>query len=187
MPGKTGPVTVEGKTRARANSTGYGLRSTRVLSCRREKCIYFQTCEAPNRLSEKWAKQVYGDPCLLETDLMEKWRASDYRWDRFDPDKPEVCQVLESLIIATVLKNRAERAIGVACNCDIVQAQLIFMDIAQSPDQDEVKKLYSYYLRAKGRWWTAFKRAAPYLRGMIEVEKYKLRCLQSFKKSKSAT
>lgn len=186
MSGKTGPVTVEGKARSRTNSTRYGLRSTRILCCRREQCVYFQVCKAPARLPEKWAAQAYGDPCLLESGLIEKWRASDYKKEYFNPGNSKEREILESLIIGTVLKNRAEMALASLCGGDLFQAHVIALSHADTMEVREIKKIYSYYLRSKGRWWRAFQNAVPYIKGFIANDKFKRECDEFMKARKES-
>lgn len=172
-----GPKTAAGKLRSRANSTKFGLRTTQPMICRRDRCRMFPICAAPSLLSAEWSRQKYGDPCLLEADLSSKWRAAELRKDHFDPDKPDERQLLEDLIATANLKERAQRALALKCNGDLLRAQLIYIGGLEDPDEVEIKRLYRYYIRHRNRWNKALERALPTIRGIQAIQRYKERIM----------
>lgn len=109
-------------------------------------------CTASDMMPEEWAKQNYGDPCLIEMDFASKCRESDFRNKIVDPTNPAQCKIQESFIAAYVYQKRVKRAIWCYCDNDSVKDLHIDSGIALDdyPDSVKMKRLNAYLRRAEG-------------------------------------
>lgn len=163
MPGRTGPRTEKGKRRSSLNRLSHGLRVNGPLPCRKDACFYRSQCRVSEKQPERWAALEYGSPCATEADLVAAWRASDTGPGKFSKDSPVEMKQLENIIVSSLLRDRATRALHI------------------EGDGDNRLVCY-YYNRSSAKRRSAYAAAMPLLRGMIVIQQYVSRIMEDSRK-----
>ena len=168
MPGRTGPVTPDGKRRASLNRLTHGLRFQGLLPCKRDQCFYRSRCQMPDKQPDRWAATAYGEPCPLELDYANAWRKSDLQPGRFwSPDEREL---LDELILASIMQQRADKALFIVMKGDMARGCVLLHESFDATE--EAMRIARLRRRIQGRYRRVRTRALPTILGINSVERY---------------
>jgi hypothetical protein len=123
----------------------------------------------PDKQPDRWAAIEYGDPCPLELDYANAWRKSDLQPGRFwSPDEREM---LEELILASIMQQRADKALFIAMKGDMARGCLLLYEDFNAPEG--AMRIARLRRRIEGRKSRVRARALPTILGISRIERYR--------------